>query len=243
MSGEYVRTFNRFELKYLVDVHQCQDLLRRIEPFVVFDSNAGPGGTYKVASVYWDSPDLRCYWEKMDGEKYRRKVRLRTYGPQPTEGFLEIKQRYNLNVQKRRVRAPLDELEEVTAQILAGTYPGGRHDVYDEVFVLTRKQRLEPKMLVSYNRMALFDRRKSDLRITLDMNIRCRHLDLDLRSQRMRGSYALPPTMRILEVKFNEMMPRWLASHLNALGLQIQRLSKYCCGVERSDLHLRAVEI
>jgi len=64
-----------------------------MEPLVDFDANAGRDGSYKVASLYYDSPDLRCYWEKLDVEKVRRKLRVRTYGERPEWAFMEIKGR------------------------------------------------------------------------------------------------------------------------------------------------------
>ncbi len=231
-SKETVRTFNRFELKYLLHYKQARRFEEIIGAHVESDQHAGPGGFYKIASLYYDSRDLKCYWEKIDGEKYRRKIRVRTYGTHPDKAFVEIKQRYNLNVQKRRLIAPIDEVEEQMAKIQSGSYEGGVHPVYDEVFYLVQRERLEPKVIISYNRAAFFDRHHRDLRITLDRNLRCRHLDLDLRSQRHRGKFAIPPQYLVLEVKFNHAMPRWLCTALNCLDLQIQRISKYCYGVE-----------
>lgn len=43
------------------------------------DPLTGPQG-YPVWSVYYDSSDLRFYWEKIEGLKFRRKLRIRRYG-------------------------------------------------------------------------------------------------------------------------------------------------------------------
>ena len=235
MSG-YIRTFNRFELKYLLPHKQAREFVRAISGHVHTDDNAQHDGFYKVASLYYDSPGLLCYWEKLDGEKYRRKVRVRTYGVEPKDAFVEIKQRYNLSVQKRRCRLPIDVAQDTMADIVRGTYRGGADPVSDEVFLLTQRYRYEPKLIISYNRMAFFDDYKSDLRITLDRNIRARSLSLDLTKDRLRGHHAIPPTIVLLEVKFNEVMPRWLCTTLNAFDAQIQRVSKYCQGIEALNL-------
>ena len=198
--------------------------------------NAGLDGYYKISSLYYDSSDLKCYWEKLDGESFRRKVRVRTYGAHPEEAFLEIKQRLNLTVQKRRCRATLAEVTERMAAICNGRLDSALDPVYDEVFVLARRYRLEPKMIISYQRAAFFDKYKADLRITLDRNIRCRHVGLDLATHRTRGRFAVPPTMVLLEVKFNEVIPAWLCTCLNRLDFQVQRLSKYCAGVEQCGM-------
>lgn len=237
---DYVRTFNRFELKYLVHYTQARALFEVIGTHVDHDPHAGRDGFYKIASLYYDTPDLTCYWEKMDGEKYRRKVRVRTYGECPAEGFVEIKQRYNLNVQKRRCRFPLEVIDREMDLIRGGPYPGGTDPVLDEVFNMVRQRALEPKLIISYNRAAFFDRYRPDLRITLDRNIKCRAQSLRVARDRLKGRYVIQPTMMILEVKFNEAIPRWLCTSLNRLDLQVQRFSKYCAGIECTDMHLRA---
>lgn len=243
MSGEaaldrqaYIRTFNRFELKYLIHYKQARALLKMIRPHVSQDINAGLDGYYKISSLYYDSPDLKCYWEKLDGESFRRKVRIRTYGIHPEDAFLEIKQRLNLTVQKRRCRGTFAEVTERMKEICAGHLEPGLDPVYDEVFVLARRYRFEPKMIISYQRAAFFDLYKADLRITLDRNIRCRNVGLDLATHRARGRFAVPPTMVLLEVKFNEAIPAWLCTCLNGFNFQVQRLSKYCVGIEQSGM-------
>ena len=236
---DYVRTFNRYELKYLMHYKQARELFAAIGPHVRADPHRGLEGFYKVVSRYYDSNDLRFFWEKLDGEKYRRKVRVRTYGPRPDKAFVEIKQRTNLSVQKRRCVASLDLVEREMARICSGRYRQGLDPVFDEVFILSRAYALEPKLIVSYQRAAFFDLHKRDLRITLDRNIKCRNISLDLAEHRMAGRYMIPPTWVLLEVKFNEVIPRWLCTTLNRFNLQIDRVSKYCRGVERCGMHLR----
>ena len=232
----YIRTFNRFELKYLIHYTQARELMRSMAPYVRTDANAGPGGYYKIASRYYDSADLRCYWEKVNGERFRRKVRLRTYGDSPKEAFLEIKQRTNLSVQKRRSLHDLDALEQQMHLMQCGEYAAEDESVMDEVCNLVNRYRLEPKVIISYNRAAFFDLYRRDLRITFDRNIKCKTLGLDLKQNGFGGKFVVPPTMYILEVKFNEVVPRWLCSCLNSLDLKVERVSKYCLGVERMGL-------
>ena len=63
----------------------------------------------RVSSVYFDTPGLSAYWEKLDGEKIRKKFRLRYYSIdapgsiQVSSAFMEIKHRLNNLVLKERV--------------------------------------------------------------------------------------------------------------------------------------------
>lgn len=69
-----------------------------------------PVGGYGVWSLYYDSPpELRFYWEKIEGLKFRRKLRIRHYGDpvgvtdDSPPVCVEIKQRVNRVTQKRRI--------------------------------------------------------------------------------------------------------------------------------------------
>jgi len=53
-----------------------------------------------VTSLYYDTADLRFYWEKIEGSRFRRKLRMRLYGEpsecgEHTPVQIEIKQRVN----------------------------------------------------------------------------------------------------------------------------------------------------
>lgn len=227
--------FDRYELKYLVSHREAQAVLDTIAPYVTRDANAGPDGFYKVTSLYLDSPDLAAYWEKLDGEKYRRKVRVRTYGTGAPDAFVEIKQRLNLGVAKRRSILPVDEAQRRVRAICAGRYEPG-DSVLDEVFVLAKRGRLRPTVVVSYNRAACFDAWRRDVRVTLDRNLKWRTHDLALGGDPTRGRWILPPDQCVLEVKFDRVLPSWLCTALNSHDLQLQRLSKYCRAVDAAGL-------
>lgn len=230
--------FDRYELKYVLHHAQAAAVLETLEPYLRRDPNAGVDGYYKVTSLYLDSPDFSCYWEKLDGEKFRRKVRLRTYGARPEQAFVEIKQRLNLGVGKRRTILPVAQAERRIRDVCAGRYDGGDR-VLDEVFLLTQRERLRPVVVVSYNRSAWFDAWRRDLRITLDRNLKYRTLDLSLGGDPTRGRHFLPPQWCILEVKFDKVLPSWLCTALNRHDLQVQRVSKYCLAVDGAGLVAR----
>ena len=102
-----VRKFNRFELKYLITLMEAERFKDALRAFLIPDEHGGNSGRYGLASLYFDSPNLRCYREKMDGLKFRRKLRIRRYetGEMMTEAspvFVEIKQRVDRVTQKRR---------------------------------------------------------------------------------------------------------------------------------------------
>lgn len=104
-----LHAFNRFELKYLVPVEQAADIRDELAERMDRDLHSPVGG-YGVWSLYYDTPRLRFYWEKIEGLKFRRKLRIRHYGSpdgvtDDSPVCVEIKQRVNRVTQKRRITA------------------------------------------------------------------------------------------------------------------------------------------
>ena len=71
-----IRRFNRFELKYLVTLQQAERLKSALGAYLIPDEHSDHNGRYTLASLYYDGPDYRFYWEKVDGIRHRRKLRL-----------------------------------------------------------------------------------------------------------------------------------------------------------------------
>jgi hypothetical protein len=74
-----IRKFNRFELKYIVSVQAAVRFKLDLSSFLAPDEHGSSLGSYGVSSLYYDSPDYHFYWEKIDGIKFRRKLRIRHY--------------------------------------------------------------------------------------------------------------------------------------------------------------------
>tara|TARA_R110002072_G_scaffold215969_1_gene372970 strand:- start:224 stop:949 length:726 start_codon:yes stop_codon:yes gene_type:complete len=231
-TGSYQRRFNRFELKYLFRRDVGLEFLDELAPYLVDDPHGGASG-YSVHSLYYDSSDLRCFWEKIDGVRVRRKLRLRCYGDEgPPEGevFLEIKQRVDRVVQKRRVRIPWEE----AAGALSGSPLGELEDpVLAEAAHFATSYSLRPEVVVSYRRIARIGAYDQGLRITLDTDLRGRAHDLDLEPLAGRSGEILDPSFAILEIKFNEVIPLWLTVPLARFEASFKRISKYCLATER----------
>ncbi|MCY3000590.1 MAG: polyphosphate polymerase domain-containing protein [Planctomycetota bacterium] len=231
-ASAYVRDFNRFELKYLTTVDEARRLTAALGEFATPDPYSGELG-YAIHSQYWDSPDLRFFWEKLDGQKYRRKLRLRRYATGDT-AFVEIKQRIDRTVQKRRVRMTV---AEVLALFGKGEIEPNRESeasdpVLKEALVLCREHRLAPRVAISYRRHAWFARFEPDLRVTVDTRLQYDTSELDLARPFEQGHWLLPPELAVLELKYNQRVPTWLLSLVRQHRLELVRFSKYCAAAD-----------
>ncbi|MBM3987182.1 MAG: polyphosphate polymerase domain-containing protein [Planctomycetes bacterium] len=228
----YLRDFNRFEQKYLVRIDDARALSAELAGFAEPDPHSGLEG-YSIHSQYWDSPELRFFWEKLDGQKFRRKLRLRRYA-QGDEAFVEIKQRIDRTVQKRRARRTVADLVALFERGAIDTELEREETdpVVREALVLCREHRLAPKIAVSYRRQAWFARFETDLRITLDTRLMFDEHALDLARPFERGSWILPPELAVLELKYNQRVPLWLVALAKKHRLELVRFSKYCAAID-----------
>ncbi len=240
-----LRSPDRFELKYLVDRAQQTALVRELSTYMPFDRQGDAQGRYLITSLYYDSPDHKCYWNKMEGHRFRRKVRIRVYGAEyvspETPCFVEIKQRINKTLQKKRVRLSYAEAEALCSQgELVGRQAAADQTVIEEILYLQHMLQLQPSCIVAYQRLAFQgDEYDPGLRVTFDTQLKCRAHDLTLLSLGYtENQFFVPPQLGIMEIKANHRIPRWLAEMVNQHQCVLRRVSKYCTALEKAKFRL-----
>jgi SPX domain protein involved in polyphosphate accumulation len=232
-----IRRFNRYELKYVLDARKCEQIIEDLGTFATPDDHGGKDG-YRIVSLYYDSPGLDFFWAKIDGIKFRRKLRLRIYPEADLErterGMVEIKQRINRTVQKRRLELPLALAEQLCAGSLdLRNLDELDQEVASEVQYLINAMHLQPTCITAYRRRAFVGNRyDSGLRITFDSDLRGRVHALRV-NQAVEDHMIIPPEWCVMEVKSDEAVPDWVTSLLARHGCQLQRVSKYCAALAR----------
>jgi hypothetical protein len=229
-----IKDFNRFELKYVIPANQIESLIEDLKPYTELDPNATNKGGYRITSLYFDTVDYQCYWQKLDGTNYRRKLRIRIYGNSiaPTEScFVEIKEKRDLVTRKRRMDLPytLAETFCLTGDIPDECVGENNQSLVDEIRHIAFSFQMQTACIVSYDRLPLNGHTdyNPDLRITFDTNMRGRIHDLTLTSNCQVMRYFMPPTTCIFEVKVNRTVPHWLLGIMSKHHLDSKRFSKY----------------
>lgn len=236
--ADTLRSFNRFELKYLVDLRKAERIKKDIEPYLVPDNHGHDNGRYTITSLYYDSPDLRCYREKVDGLKFRRKLRIRFYEDEQilteeTPLFVEIKQRFDRVTQKKRAILTYGEALRLCNDHQIPEHTQDDAATVDEIYTFCWLYHLQPTSIVRYKRHA-FEGTSFDpgLRITFDTSLTYQLHQLQLH-QPYTGTSMLAPNLVVLEIKVNERLPKWLADLIAKHNLSITRVSKYCLSIEK----------
>ncbi len=231
-----IRRFNRFELKYLVPISIWEKLVAEVRQQMAPDP-MGKDGVYPIRSLYFDTADRQFYRSKIEGIKYRRKVRIRYYGEPSTDpsamAMVEIKQRINRTTQKRRVPAKLEDALKLChgEEELICEDPQDRA-VASEVSYLAQALRLEPVCTIGYIRRAFVGGEyETGLRLTFD------HLlwvsSPSGLTEEVTRYAILRPEVAVVEVKANDAVPLWVNRMLARHQVTLDRFSKYCAGVAR----------
>jgi len=218
--------FKRHELKYYLNDIQMEGLQIKLSHLMSMDDNSVNQSGYKVRSLYFDSADDECLFEKQSGFLDRKKIRLRTYGglENSTVKF-EIKHKKGQLVRKDSVIVNKSDAEE----ICAGNYAlllNYKNPVLDSIYTTFLSRFYKPKVIVEYQRVA-FTMPVSNIRITFDKNLRSNINHLDLFSDVQDSMPVILEGKQILEVKYNEFLPAYLKKILAGVSAERMAISKY----------------
>lgn len=234
-----VFTFKRYEKKFLVSDVQAARLTELFtrEHGMVFDEYCEGGKVYPIHNIYFDDEENSIINRSLQRPAFKEKLRLRSYCfPQNGDEtvFLELKRKINGVVTKRRAILPYDAaMAFVTKGIKPETDSYSQERMLREIGAFLERKKVVPKVVISYDRVAMFHSLDSTLRITFDRNITTRRYDVDLKFGD-GGEQLLAPDERLMEVKFRSAPPKWLCDVLTDEKIFMTRFSKY--GYEYSRL-------
>lgn len=216
-------TFKRYEVKYILTRRQREMLLRAMAGHLALDQY----GRHTIRNIYFDTDSFRLVRDSIEKPIYKEKLRVRSYrrASEDSPVFVELKKKYDGVVYKRRLclphRAAMDALE--TGAPLPEDSQIAREI---EAFRAFYGPTLMPAMLLTYEREAYYPVDGSDLRLTLDENIRWRMDDIDLSASAM-GRLILPSDSVLMELKSPGGYPRWIVDFLSDNKICKTSFSKY----------------
>jgi len=237
----------RYEIKFVVDEDMAARIKRHIRPYCVIDPHVKPGmDGYTVTSVYLDTSDLRFYWDRRRMQWRRIKVRVRTYGvDHEGPAHLELKRRFGDVLVKTRAMLP----EGVWHQVADPAYEfdtgewglnEDRERVVEDFRLQCITGALKPLVCIRYERQPFVGLLEERVRVTFDRALRYAPVPmfttpLDERLFQafdLPSVFARPRSLMVMEVKFNNRFPLWLADMAGRFDLIREPFSKYCHAVE-----------
>ena len=202
----------RHELKFFISPLQYQVLSRTLKATLNPDPNGDENNQYHIRSLYFDTAYDSALYDKINGTANRDKYRIRIYNFSDQMIRLECKSKFRDLISKRSVRITRDLAEQLISAEPTGlesTASGLVSDTFREM----RTNLLHPVVIVDYLREAYLHPAE-EVRITFDMQLRS-----GLNSVDMFNPYlpTVPPFDHdeiILEVKYNQVLPPYIANLL-----------------------------
>lgn len=229
----------RLELKFLISEEKALAVREFVRCYLSIDEYGAdrPNLSYAIHSLYLDSDDLRTYWDTINGNKNRYKLRLRYYDDRPDSPvFFELKRRMNDAILKQRggVR------REAVDGLLRGQLPDPAcllSQAPKQLVALQNFCRLmldiqaRPKAHVAYLREAWVSTHDNSVRVTMDRQVRFEpQSGLGLSCAMTHPVFPFRPQV-ILELKFTGRYPNWFRDLVQGFDLIRVGAAKYADGV------------
>lgn len=213
--------FNRYEKKYLIPEEIYAEFRSRLRPYMQEDQY----GLHTICNIYYDTPQYDLIRRSIEKPVYKEKLRLRSYGipTLDTPVFLEIKKKYEKVVNKRRIQLPLWQAYDYVEK---GIRPDMDSQILREIDFFLYRYPLQRGLYLAYDRIALFEKKNPDFRVTFDHNIRSRSVNMGL-EQGDQGKPLLPDRYYLMESKVLGATPLWFTQILSDLSIYPVSFSKY----------------
>lgn len=216
--------FKRVEYKYFVPSKYVDDLKFCLSKIMLEDKNNQLSKGYKITSLYFDTLDDQDFNQKLDGVIYREKYRIRIYDKNMSFGKFEIKRKKNQTIEKYSLDLDFAEIES----IISGDYsPLLKDSEFAYVAYRMKYQKYSPKTVVEYYRHAYF-LPLNNIRVTLDSNLsNYGFKDNFININKLTPNKVKKLGHDILEVKYNDSIPRYILALLSSFPIRQSAISKY----------------
>lgn len=224
----YQMTFKRYELKYLLNKKEKEEILLAMKLHMKLDDY----GRTVIRNIYFDTENFRLIRRSLEKPVYKEKLRIRSYKPvQITDPvFVEIKKKYKSVVYKRRLLLPEKTVME---SFRTGEPLPVCSQIGDEIqYFREYYKNLQPSVFLSYEREAFYSLDGSDFRVTFDENILYRRNDISLGSE-IYGHPLLGKQQTLMEIKTSGGIPLWMSETLTKHHLYKTSFSKYGSAYQR----------
>lgn len=218
----------RHENKYFITHTQATELTDRLCRVLPFDRYSLDGGKYLISSVYFDTLENRSLQGTEAGLLKRKKYRIRAYNHDDSFISLERKSKRGPLGKKESVRIDRRIYDDIM-------YKRGDalleldNDLAREFHHMMNVEGYRPATVVEYTRRA-FVSDISNVRITLDSNIKGSGTGFDMFLDSGSLVYTVPPCWVVLEVKYDHFLPDHIRNLLPDASVMQSSCSKYVYG-------------
>ncbi len=251
----------RFEMKYAVPVSLRGDILAALKGYVTPDPHAtllgapleGTGARgYTVHSLYFDTPRLDDYFDRLANRQVRDRLRVRTYG-EPGDAapvFMENKRKYETLVVKQRAKLCTYGEYRRTAgdtpwRAFIPKLKAKHRFAAEHISWLIEQGGRVPVSSVHYVREVFVPTQGDDAEARLTMDHDCTATERpDVHDITCAPGYPIIPRgWMVLELKFRDIRPGWMDRLARELHLHAESVSKFGLSVAQGVRASRPAEL
>ena len=216
----------RVEDKFSCSEQDLFLLQARLQTVLKSDENQMGVEGYRITSVYFDDLFDTHLQDTVDGNRLREKYRIRVYNGSFDVIKLEIKYKRDNKVMKRTSSITPEQMRELMNGHCVRSENESMEDPITLFNLAITNRGLRPKIIVEYDRSA-YIYEPGNVRITLDRNIRASdQLEAFIKGEKIVYEYERE-LKQVLEVKYDEFLPGFIAGILETGNLNQTSYSKY----------------
>jgi hypothetical protein len=238
---------SRYEAKYVIDEMTARAVRDGIRGYCSPDEHVDANGRYIVNNLYFDTPNLRFYYDTKFKEYNRFKPRVRFYGMEP-ESYLwvELKHKIKNVTWKTRRRIEVSEWPRLLQESESFGGPARHLKLTDSFENVVWRFQAQPILHVRYIREPYVSTFENYGRVTFDrcLTYRLAHGSFELNPDSDMSCYDDCETAAvhsdespvILEIKTETLVPRWVIQLIQRFDLNQRGFSKYCYAIDNTLL-------
>jgi len=210
----------RKELKYLISNSDFYLIKHNLNNLLKKDPNC-TNEYYTISSLYFDDYKKTSYNQVKDGISNRWKYRIRFYNYE--DSFIKLEKKHKINglTNKTSVKITREMLDNIlNNNIKVEEY---NNTLMNEFIIKLKSDLLRPVICIEYDRIP-YVHKLGNVRITLDYNIRYTNKYNDLFNKEKKVHYLKE---KILEVKYNDLIPDFIRYRLELNHLEQISFSKF----------------
>lgn len=229
LLGDTVNVY-RNELKYFINEMDYINLSKVFKTALEKDVYDVNNEGYWIRSLYFDTLQNKDYYEKIIGSKDRKKIRIRMYDVDSDKVKLEIKNRYDNYMLKETINITREDAIDIMKGNL-DVLLKYNNKLANKIYYIMHNKLYIPSIIVDYNREA-YTCPINSIRITFDKNLRASKNIYSLFDKNINTVKVFNEPKIILEVKYNNMLPKWIREILSIYNAERSSISKYCLSRE-----------
>ncbi|MBR6690036.1 MAG: polyphosphate polymerase domain-containing protein [Bacilli bacterium] len=210
----------RKELKYLISNSDFYLIKHNLNNLLKKDPNC-TNEYYTISSLYFDDYKKTSYNQVKDGISNRWKYRIRFYNYE--DSFIKLEKKHKINglTNKTSVKITREMLDNILNNNIK--VEENNNTLLNEFIIKLKSDLLRPVICIEYDRIP-YIYKLGNVRITLDYNIRYTNKYNDLFNKEKKVHYLKE---KILEVKYNDLIPDFIRYRLELNHLEQISFSKF----------------